>query len=171
MREPVTTTVSTLPCCCALAAVMPIAAADAAPRSRAERRLRVFWLVLNTWNPLGSVGNDDYCPRASARCPFDSEAKRAERPRSKAILHLGAVPAGSVAFVHHLVHSVVRSGRLVRITALDPGSPTRESDGAACAGSRLANFPSTSARRIEEGGRIPFGVAKARGCHDDRAFY
>src|SRR5438067_13207805 len=80
MREPVTTTVSTAPPpCWALAgAAIPMAAADAAPRSRAERRLRVVWLVLNTWNPLGSVGNDDChqrtclpevdsCPRASAR--------------------------------------------------------------------------------------------------------
>src|SRR5437764_6988244 len=80
MREPVTTTVSTFPppCCAPAGAVMPMAAAEAAPRSRAERRLRLFWLVLNTWNPLGSVGNDDChqrtclpeddsCPRASAR--------------------------------------------------------------------------------------------------------
>src|SRR5215472_2246197 len=94
---------------------MPIAAADAAPRSRAERRLRVFWLVFNTWNPLGSVGNGDNCPRASARCPFDSEAKRAERPRSKAILHLIAVPARAVAFVHQFVHRFVNISATVGV--------------------------------------------------------
>jgi len=34
---------------------MPMAAADAAPRSSTERRLRLLRLVWYTWNPLGSV--------------------------------------------------------------------------------------------------------------------
>ena len=39
--------------------------------------------------------------------PFDSEARRADRPRSKAISHLIAVRACAVAFVHQFVHRFV----------------------------------------------------------------
>jgi hypothetical protein len=50
---------------------MPAAAADAAPKRRAERKLRLFELVFNTWNPLVSnaslIGHRDVAPKRSNR--------------------------------------------------------------------------------------------------------
>jgi hypothetical protein len=71
---------------------MPMAAADAAPRSSTERRLRLLRLVWYTWNPLGSVVTttanyglnacliDGSCPACRrpgfAELPVWTEAKR-----------------------------------------------------------------------------------------------